>query len=156
MARPASYSRRAVTSVAFSPDGGLLATGAARTPPLLCPFGQSLLDTACARVRELPLVPSDRQRLGSRVNRAGARLRRGLERFPLRACQRPSVADLEVCQLDLDCGSQKTRKRSKILQSPFEGTGRSKRRQNLSKSRWKRFSASIGGSGDAQYEPTSS
>jgi WD40 repeat protein len=55
----------AVTSVAFSPDGRTLATASALGRPRLWPFGQGLLDGACAHLDGLPFSDNDRRRFGT-------------------------------------------------------------------------------------------
>ncbi len=58
----------AVLAVAFSPDGQILASASAGSPagpddrPRLWPFGQGLLDHACARIEGLPFQKRDQQR----------------------------------------------------------------------------------------------
>jgi WD40 repeat protein len=59
----------AVTALVFSPDGNMLASASAGSQfeldrPRLWPFGQGLLDRACARIRELPFQPGDQLRFG--------------------------------------------------------------------------------------------
>jgi hypothetical protein len=59
----------AVLAVAFSPDGRLLATASAGSQfaadrPRLWPFGQGLLDRACARLQGLPFDERDVERFG--------------------------------------------------------------------------------------------
>jgi WD40 repeat protein len=53
-----------VFSVAFSPDGRMLATGSDDKMARLWPVGQGLIDLACARVHELPLSERVKQRFG--------------------------------------------------------------------------------------------
>jgi WD40 repeat protein len=56
--------KASVWSVAFSTDGGTVATASGHGTVRLWPAGQHLIDFACARVDGLPLSERDKERFG--------------------------------------------------------------------------------------------